>query len=131
MGCLLEAIEQLLKKPHMVGVRGVDEPGWLVAIHRFCEGAVEEGILDVELVYGPGVESSNAEDDADGGRLDYRAEYLVIVDAMPLRVASYNRAPLVVGKRAVGVELVFEDPLGCHNVGTGRTWNETPSVVVE
>ena len=38
---------------------------------------------------------------------------------------------LVAGKRAVGVELVLEDPLARHNVGTGRTWNETPSVVVE
>ena len=65
----------------MVEVRGVDKAGWLLAVHRFRKGAVEEGILDVKLVYGPGAGSSNAEDDADGGRLDHRAECLVVVDA--------------------------------------------------
>lgn len=60
-GRLLEAVEPLLKKTHMVGVRRVDELGWLLAVHHFCKGAVGEGILDIELMYGTGEGSSNAE----------------------------------------------------------------------
>lgn len=28
------------------------------------------------------------------------------------------------------MELVFENPLACHNVGAGRTRDETPSLII-
>jgi hypothetical protein len=55
----------------------------------------------------------------DGGWLDNQTEGLVVVKAVLLREASNNPMSLVVGKRAIGVELVLEYPLTRHNVGAG------------
>ena len=59
---------------------------------------MEEGILHVELAYGPVSRHSNAEDGADRGWFDDRAERLVVVDAGLLRETANNPARLVSGE---------------------------------
>lgn len=92
---------------------------------------MEEGILHVELPDGPVSGRSNAEDGADRGRLDDRAECFVVVDAFLLGEATNDPACLVPGEGAVGVELVFEQPLASDNVRTRRPGYEAPSAVVD
>lgn len=43
--------------------------------------------------------------------------------------AADDLACLVVGKRAINVELVLVDPLACHDFGTNRMWNYMQGVV--
>jgi hypothetical protein len=71
----------------------------------------------------------NAEDDANHGLLDHRTEGLIVVDAVLLGEATNHPARLVAGKRAIGVELMAEDPFARHDVGTRRTWDEALGVV--
>ena len=92
---------------------------------------MEEGILHVELAYGPVSRHSNAEDGADRGRFDDRAERLVVVDAGLLRETTNNPTRLVPGEGAVGVELVFEQPLASDDVRTRWPRYKAPSAVVD
>jgi hypothetical protein len=62
---------------------------------------VEEGILYIELAYGPILGHNNAKDGADHGRLDNRAEGLVVVNAGLLGEAADDPACLVSGEGAV------------------------------
>jgi hypothetical protein len=57
---LLQAIEGLIEPAHQLRVRKVNEAGGLRAVDRLRESVVEEGVLDVELVYGstPGYNQS-------------------------------------------------------------------------
>jgi hypothetical protein len=57
---LLQAIEGLIESAHQLRVRKVNEAGGLRAVDRLRESVVEEGVLDVELVYGstPGYNQS-------------------------------------------------------------------------
>jgi hypothetical protein len=93
--------------------------------------AMEEGILHVELTYWPVSRRNNAEDGVDRGRLDDWAECLVVVDAGLLREAANNPARLVPGEGAVGVELVFEQPLASDNVHTRWPRYKARSAVVD
>jgi hypothetical protein len=56
---LLQAIG-LIEPAHQLRVRKVNEAGGLRAVDRLRESVVEEGVLDVELVYGstPGYNQS-------------------------------------------------------------------------
>jgi hypothetical protein len=80
-------------------VRGsrVDEAGWLLAVDGLLEVAVKKGILHIELADGPIPGRGDAEDGADRGRLDDRAERLVVVDAGLLGEAANNPPRLVPG----------------------------------
>jgi hypothetical protein len=60
-------------------VRGVNEASRLRAIYSLRECAVEEGVLDVELVHGPTLGDSQSQHNPDGGRLDDGAEGLIVV----------------------------------------------------
>ena len=68
----------------MVGSRRVDETGRLLAVDCLIQMAVKKGVLHVQLMYRPGARGGDAEDDADGGRFDNRAERLVVVDVVLL-----------------------------------------------
>lgn len=81
---------------------------------------MEEDILHVELVHGPVSGRNNAEDGANRGQLDNRVECLVVVDTFLLGEAIDDLVRLVLGEGAVGVELMFEQPLASDNVRTRR-----------
>jgi len=92
---------------------------------------VEEGILHVELADRPIPGRSNAEHGADRGRLDDRAEGLVVVDAGLLGETADDPARLVPGEGTVGVEFVLEQPLPSNNVSTRGPRDKAPSAIVD
>ena len=57
---------------------------------------MEESILDIKLTNRPRIGDSNVENQTDGGRLDDRAESLVIVDAWTLGLTTDHRSKSVV-----------------------------------
>ena len=107
---LLEAVQRLVQATDVVGAVGVDEARRLLTLDLLVKIAMEEGILDVELVERPGARYREAEDDADRGRLDDGAECLVKVDPRLLREAANHPSRLVAGEAAIRVEFVLEDP---------------------
>ena len=115
----------------MVGASGVDEAGRLATVDDLGELAVEEGVLDVKLASLPFKGDGDGEDDADRGRFDNRTEGLIEVDALLLRETAKHPACFVAVKRAIGLELVAEDPLAGDDVGVSRRRHEIPSVVAE
>jgi len=64
----------------MVGSCWVDKAGRLLTVDRLVQMAVEEGVLHVQLMDGPGTRGGDAEDGADRRRFDNRVERLVVVD---------------------------------------------------
>jgi len=50
---LLESVKGLAEQADGVGVLWVDEAGGLLAVHLLCQIAMEKGVLDVKLMYGP------------------------------------------------------------------------------
>jgi hypothetical protein len=90
---------------------------------------VQEHILYIELMNGPGAGDGQGEHRADGDRLDHRAEGLIVVDAGPLGKAMKNPASLVPFQGAVRVELVLEDPFVGDDVGANRMRDKLPSIV--
>lgn len=69
---LLDSIERLDKQANMVGVFFVDEAGGLMAVDAFGKFAVEECILDVELVHRPSSNGGEVEHSADRRWFDNR-----------------------------------------------------------
>jgi hypothetical protein len=67
----------------------------------------------------------------DHGRLDNKAECLIVVDAFLLGEAADNPACLVPSEGAVGLEFIFEQPCASDNVRTRRSRYEAPSTVVD
>jgi hypothetical protein len=115
-----KSIQGLLQQIDRVRCSGVDEAFRLLAVDSLLEVVVEKGILHVELAHGLVSGRSNAEDGADRGRLDNRAECLIVVDAFLLGEATDDLARLVLDEGAVGAELMFEQPLASDNVRTRR-----------
>jgi hypothetical protein len=66
---------------------------------------------------------------ANHGRLDHRAEILIVVDDGLLGEVTKDPASLVPFQRAVEVELVLENPFAGDDVGANRTRNKVPCVV--
>ena len=131
LGGLLEAVERLVEPTYHVGTRRVSKPRRLTTVDYLSENAMEEGILDVQLMHGPAARESQREHRADGGRLHHRAEGLVIVDTGPLSKALEKPVSLVTLKSAVSPALVGPDPLGGDDVGARRTRDKIPSLVGE
>jgi hypothetical protein len=90
---------------------------------------VQERILHIELMNRPGVGDSQGEDSADHGRLDHRAEGLIVVNAGSLGEAAKNPASLVSFQGAVGIELVLENPLVGDDVGANGARDKILGVV--
>jgi hypothetical protein len=109
--------------------RGVHEPRRLTAVDGLGEGAVQEGVLDVELVNWPGASKGQREHRADGGRLHNRAEGLIVVDSGALSESSKDPASLVPLQGTIGLSLVRPDPLAGDDVGAGRTGHQIPCLV--
>jgi hypothetical protein len=92
------------------------------------EGAVEEGVLNVELVHGPTPRDSQSQHSLDGGRFD-GAEGLIVVHPGALSEPPEAPTSLVPVKRAIRLELVLEDPLVGDDIGPKRPRNQVPRAV--
>lgn len=66
----------------MVRVHGVDEAKRLLTVHGLGKGAMQECILDVQLVDEPTATNNDGEYCSNGGWLDDRAECLIVVEAL-------------------------------------------------
>jgi hypothetical protein len=126
---LLQAVEGFVELAHQLRVRGVNEADGLRAVDGLRECAMEEGVLDVELVYGPTLGDSQSQHSSDGGRLDDGAEGLIVVHLGALSEPSEDPTSLVPVKRAIRLELVLEDPLVGVDVGPWRPRNQVPCAV--
>jgi hypothetical protein len=93
------------------------------------ESAVEEGVLDVELVHGPTSGDNQSQHSLDGGRLDDRVEGLIVVHLGALSEASEDPMSLVLIKRAIRLELMLEDSIAGDDIGPKRLRNQVPRAV--
>jgi hypothetical protein len=109
--CLLEAVEGAIQTTNQVRVSGVDEAGGLVAVDSLRQSAMEEGVLDVELVDRLVLGEGEGEDDTDGGELDDGARGLMIVHSRALGEAPKDPAGLIAIEGAVRSQLVAKEPL--------------------
>jgi hypothetical protein len=79
----------------------VDEAGGLAAVDNLCQNAVEEGILNVELMDRPVLREGQGEDGSHGGKLDNGAEGLVVVHTRALGEAPKDPTGLVAVEGAI------------------------------
>ena len=130
-GGLLEAVERLIEPTHHVGTRRVNKPHRLAAVDCLSEKAMQEGILDVELMHGPPAGESQREHRADTSRLHHWAEGLVVVNTGALSEAPENPTSLVPLKSAVSTALVSPNPIADDDVGARQTRHQIPCLVGE
>jgi hypothetical protein len=126
---LFKSVEGLVEAADIIRMRGIDEASGLRTLDRLSESPVKKSIVDVELMHGPITRESNTEDYVNSGRLDDRAESLIIVDTRTLGEAAKNPACLVSIKRPIRVKLVFEYPFVGDDIGKRRPADEGPGVV--
>jgi hypothetical protein len=120
---LFEPIKRFLQAANMRWMGGVNKTRRLLTINCFLKMPMEECILDIHLVDGPRVHRGNAEDQTNGGRLDYGTECLAVVHAMLLSETTNHPPSFVPRERAIRVEFVPKNPLPRHHVDTCRTRN--------
>jgi hypothetical protein len=126
---LLQAIEGLVESAHQLRVHGVNEASGLRAVDSLGECAIEEGVLDVELVHGPTPRDSQSQHSTDSGRLDDGAESLVVVHPRALSQAPKDPTSLVSIKRVIRLELVLEDSLAGDDIGLRKLRNQVSCAV--
>ena len=94
MGSLLETVERLVQTTDKVGLGKILESGGMSCKHGLHQGAMEEGILDIELMNRPLARESQREHCADRGGLDDLTEGFGKVDARTLGEAAKNQRAL-------------------------------------
>jgi hypothetical protein len=90
---------------------------------------MQEHILHIELVNRPGAGDGQGEHGANRGRLDHRAEGLIVVNAGSLGEAAKNPTSLVPVQGTVVIELVHENPLAGDDAGANGMRDKTLGVV--
>jgi hypothetical protein len=92
---------------------------------------MQERFLHIKLMNRPEVGNNQREHGADRGQLDHRAECLIVVGAVSLGVKPRTKDPvsLVPFQRAVGVELVLENPFVSDDVAANGARDKIPGVV--
>jgi hypothetical protein len=115
----------------MIRSRGVNEAGRLLAEDGLLKMTVKKSVLHVELVNGPRLRGSNAEDDANRGRFDNWTESLVVVDAVLLGEAPHNPTCLMPSKGSISIIFMLENPLAGDDIGTGWSRNQAPCTIVD
>jgi hypothetical protein len=83
---------------------GVDEAGGLAAVDSFRQSAVEEGIIDIELMNCPVPGEGEGGNGPSGGELDNRAGGHVVVHSEALGEASKD--PMGLAEGAIRGQLV-------------------------
>jgi hypothetical protein len=107
-------------------VSWIGETSGLAAVHSLSEGAMEEGIVYIELLNRSVMGDSSGEHRAHGGRFHNRAESLTVVDSGALSETPKDPTSLVAIESPVSVKLVCEDPFTSDDVGALRSWNKIP-----
>lgn len=79
--CLFKAIEGPLEETNIIWFGLVNKIRRLVHVDSLVKIAMEEGVLDVELVERPVTRGGNTEHGTDGSQFNHGDECLVIIDA--------------------------------------------------
>jgi hypothetical protein len=77
----------------------------------------------------PRARDGQGEHGADSGRLDHRAEGLIVVDAGSLGEATKGPASLVLLQGTIGVKLVLENPFVSDDIGANGARDKILGVV--
>jgi hypothetical protein len=113
---LLEAVQGAVQPTNQIRTSGVNEVGGLAAVDSLRESAVEEGILDVELMDRQVPRAGEGEDDSNGDELDDEAEGLVVVHSGPLGETPKDPTGFVAVEGDVRGQLVAKEPLAGDQV---------------
>jgi hypothetical protein len=103
---LLEAVQGPVQPADQIRTVSVDEAGGLAAVDCLRQSAVEEGILDIELMDRLVTGEGEGEDGANSGELDDRDEGLVVVHSGALCEAPKDPTCLVAVEGAIRGQLV-------------------------
>jgi hypothetical protein len=128
--CLLETVEGLVEPTDMSRKSRINKPCGLRTVHCFRQNPMEEGVLHIKLMNRPVPGVSQGEDSANGGRLDDRAECLVIVNTRSLCKSAKDPTGFVSVQGAISMELMLEYPFPSNHICLRGSRNEIPSVVV-
>jgi hypothetical protein len=90
---------------------------------------MQEHILHIKLMNGPGVGDGQGVHSADRGQLDHRIECLIVVNAGSLGEAVKDAASLIPFQRAIRVELVLENTFASDDIGANGTRDKVLGVV--
>jgi hypothetical protein len=129
MGRLLKPIQRVVEEADAIKLHRINKSSKLAAVDGLREDVVLEHILHIELMNRPEAGDNQGEHGADRGRLDYRAEGLIIVDVGSLGEAAKNPTSLVPFYGAVGIKLVPKNPLVGDDVGPNGARDKIPGVV--
>ena len=107
----------------------VDEARGLLTVDDPCERAIEEGVIDVELMNRPFIGERNDEDGAHGEWFHNQTERLLKINTGSLRDAAEDPTRLVSIQGAIGLQLVLKNLFTCNHISTSGTWNKVPHVI--
>jgi hypothetical protein len=111
---------------NQVRVRWIGETRGLAAVHSLSEGAMEEGILHIELLNWPVMRDSSGEHHVHGGWFHNWVKSFIVVDSGVLSETPNDLASLIAIEGPISAELVREDPFASDDVGALRSWNKVP-----
>jgi hypothetical protein len=89
----------------------------MATVYDLQEGVMQERFLHIKLMNRLGARDGQGKHSANHGRLDHHAKCLIIVDVRSLSEAAKDPVRLVSFQRAIGVELVIENPFASDDVG--------------
>jgi hypothetical protein len=101
----------------------------MAAVYDLQEGVMQEHFLHIKLMNRLGAGDGQGKHSANHGRLDHQAKCLIIVDVRSLSEATQDPVRLVSFQRAVGVELVIENPFVSDDVGANGVRDKILGVV--
>lgn len=101
----------------------------LLVVDLFLNVAMQEGVGDIELMSWPSVCGHKCQHRPDRGGFNHRRECLNEVDTRALVEPPDDPSSFVVLDGAIGVHLVFEDPLYGDDACPRRTRDELPGLV--
>ena len=125
---MLEAIQGAVQPADQIWTSSVDEAGGLAAVDSLRQSAVEEGILDIELMGLLVLIEGKGEDGMDGGKLDDGAEGLIVVHSGVLGEATKDPTGLVAVEGVIQGQLVAKEPLSGDHVGAWWTRHQVTGV---
>jgi hypothetical protein len=114
----------------MLEVLIVDEADRLKTVDMLSQLAMQEHILDIELVHRSTSRGHQVEYVANRAWFNDRGESLVKVDPLSLLEATHNPTRLESLQCAIGIDLVFKEPLARNHIGTTRLRHQCPCLVV-
>jgi hypothetical protein len=113
----------------MIGLVGVDEAGRLLAVHAFLELAVQERVLDFQLVDRTLTGCGDGEHSADRCGFHHRREGLIKINPRSLIEPANDPASFSPFQCAIRMEFVAVDPFSADDVRSRRSWYQCPRAI--